>query len=74
MSMGNWEKRLSSKKAGCFFCGGVYPATDVKEYVNELDKSKTTLCPYCEIDSVLFDVDIELSDDILNRLRAEYFS
>jgi len=73
MSMGNWEKRLSSENAGCFFCGGIYPSDEVREYVEEEDGSKTTLCPYCDIDAVIFDVDATISDDMLKELQSHYF-
>lgn len=71
--MGNWEKKASSKQAGCFFCGEIYSADKVREYVEELDGRKTALCPCCDIDSVLFDVDVEISDDLLRTLQHHYF-
>lgn len=73
MSMANWDKRLVSSNAGCFFCGGIYPAKEVREHVDEEDGSKTALCPYCDIDAVIFDVDATLSDEKLNEFQAQYF-
>lgn len=73
MSMGNWAKRLVSSNAGCFFCGGIYPSIEIREHVDEEDGSKTALCPYCDIDAVIFDVDATLSDEMLNELQSEYF-
>jgi hypothetical protein len=73
MSMGNWNKRLISYNAGCFFCGGIYPADDVREHIEEEDGSKTAICPYCDIDAVIFDVDIKFDDAMLNDLRQKYY-
>lgn len=72
-SMSNWENKRISEKAGCFFCGRIYPVNEVKEYVSEHDDSKTAQCPYCNIDAVIFDSDCELSEDILIEMQEEYF-
>ncbi len=73
MSMGNWERKVSSKQAGCFFCGGIYSAEKVREYVEELDGRKTALCPCCDTDAVIFDADAEISEDLLLRLQHSCF-
>lgn len=72
-SMSNWVQKQISKNAGCFFCGRIYSANKVKEYISEHDGSKTAQCPYCNIDTVIFDSDCELSEDILIEMQEEYF-
>lgn len=73
MSMGNWEKKESSKQAGCFFCGGIYPAVNVRDYVDEFDDQKTAICPYCDTDAVLFDADVEINEDLLLALQHHLY-
>lgn len=42
----------ASDRCGCFFCGAVFPASEILDWV---DGGQTALCPRCGIDSVLGD-------------------
>ena len=53
----NRKELESSHKCGCFYCGRVFPASEVEETTIEFGHPDTVLCPYCGIDSVLADAD-----------------
>ena len=58
-----------STKCGCFYCGKIFEASEVIEWV--IDRNgDTALCPYCMIDSVLPDsAGYPLSEEFLVRMR-----
>lgn len=40
----------ASAVCGCFYCGGVFAPTEIREWI---DDGQTALCPYCPVDSVI---------------------
>lgn len=69
------EPRLSlSNRAGCFDCMNIFPASDVKEWVDD-KPFRTALCPHCFTDSVLADDSaISFSLELLQEMHIRYFS
>ena len=52
-SIRNKEQLEKSEKCGCFYCGEIFPPSEITDYVS--DGEPTALCPYCHIDSVIGD-------------------
>jgi len=49
----NHKKQLLKDKIwGCFYCMEVFNPTEIKTWLKETN-SKTALCPYCGMDSVI---------------------
>lgn len=44
----------ASETCGCFYCGDIFPAREVGEWVWDRE-GDTALCPHCGIDSVIGD-------------------
>ena len=62
-----------STKCGCFYCGKIFEASEVIEWV--IDRNgDTALCPYCMIDSVLPDsAGYPLTEEFLVRMHKYWF-
>ncbi len=60
-----------SRFAGCFYCLGIFPASEVKGF---LAKERTALCPRCTIDSVIGDQSgLPITREFLAELHAYWF-
>lgn len=66
----NKKNLMNSNKAGCYYCRKIYPAAEVKEF---LETEDTALCPKCGIDSVLPDSVCDLSIETLKELHQFWF-
>ena len=66
----NQKSVQRSKLCGCFYCLNIFPSKEVVDYV---DNSDTALCPYCSIDSVLCDTDIEFDKSTLLEMKDSWF-
>lgn len=66
----NKQDLMKSDKAGCYYCRKIYPASEVKEFIEGED---TALCPKCGIDSVLPDSVYDLSIEKLRELHQFWF-
>ncbi|WPP52417.1 hypothetical protein [Catalinimonas niigatensis] len=66
----NQQDLMKSDKAGCYYCRKIYPASEVKEF---LEEEATALCPKCGIDSVLPDYVYDLSINNLRELHQFWF-
>jgi hypothetical protein len=47
-----------SHRCGCFYCGNIFAAAEIREWIDEIRPDETAvtgLCPKCGIDSVLPD-------------------
>ena len=73
-SFGNEQRLLAAKQAGCFDCLAIFPAHDIKSWVND-KPIRTALCPKCSTDSVLADDGaIPFSVELLQVMHDAYFS
>ncbi len=71
-SMFNKMKIESQKQlCGCFCCEETFKAQDIKEWT---DRSRTALCPYCGIDSVLPNTkEFPITNELLNQMNNRWF-
>ena len=69
-SLRNKDQITKSKHAGCFHCLSNIPIDNIKDWV---DKDLTALCPMCNIDSLLPDSEVELSNDLLKSMHTYWF-
>lgn len=65
----NMDAIKDSNMCGCFYCGRIFPASEVTDYTNEFD-GYTALCPICEIDSVIPDI---YGDKITSRFLKKMY-
>lgn len=81
-SLARWNKEHkklleNSTNAGCYYCCEIYPASEIKEWVRSYrrkgEKPDCALCPKCGIDSVLPDVKVTLTLDILKAMHLYWF-
>ena len=75
LSLYNEPSIKKSNMCGCFYCGRVFPASEVDETTMEpRGNPETALCPYCLIDSVLADADWkDLSTEFLEKMYQYFF-
>ena len=69
------NKRLvmRSKLCGCFYCGRVYPASEVESWSHDRE-DMTAICPYCLIDSVIPDASgFSLDAEFLRDMQRYWF-
>lgn len=70
-TMRNRTEIDASQTCGCISCCGIYPASEVVDYI---DGGETALCPECGIDAVIGDgTGISLDLLTLNELNKEFF-
>lgn len=70
-----------SSKVGCFYCGEIFPPSEIKEWIPHnpenkryKGKSRTALCPYCRIDTVLPEnCGFDITSDFLNEMSRYWF-
>lgn len=63
----------SAEQVGCFYCLAVFPAAEVKEFIDN-QPSGDAVCPKCSTDSVIADDGTsEFSPELLQALRKHYF-
>lgn len=70
----NWRLLKKSKMCGCIYCCEVYPASEVVDWCDELDRRRTALCPHCGIDSVIPDASgWPLDPEFLKEMKYWWF-
>ena len=71
----NWESVKNSNLCGCYYCGRIFPSSEVtdNDWVPDLH-GRTVLCPHCSIDSVIGDASgIPIQKDVLDELHDHWF-
>ncbi|RDJ35599.1 MAG: cytoplasmic protein [Crenarchaeota archaeon] len=66
LAMRNKAQLTTAKNAGCYQCGKIFDTKEIKEFT---DQGETALCPYCEIDSVIAETNIKLSEEYLKAIK-----
>lgn len=66
----NRETIGESTMCGCFFCIHVFEPTEIESWT---DDGRTAHCPRCEIDSVLPDSQVEITEELLVQMCEKYF-
>jgi hypothetical protein len=80
-SSNNRELLAKSEAAGCFYCGAMFSASEIKDWVDGkqlntggLETGVTALCPRCGIDSVLpAAAPINLTQSLLAEMHDHWF-
>lgn len=62
---------MASEMCGCYSCGEIFPADEVRGWI---DDGATAMCPNCYTDAVLGDASgIPIQDDVLRELHERWF-
>ena len=62
----------ASTRAGCFYCLAVFPARQVRTWV---DGGETAICPRCGVDAVLGDkLPGAVKPGFLEKMRTRWFA
>ena len=71
----NWDSVKKSSLCGCYYCGRIFPSSDVTDNDWVPDRhGRTVLCPHCSIDSVIGDASgIPIQKDVLEELYDYWF-
>jgi len=66
---------LASAACGCFYCGAIFPPTEITEWVDEWEEiGQTALCPRCGIDSVIAsESGYPITAEFLASMAAHWF-
>lgn len=70
----NYEALKSDTACGCFYCGEIFNSAEINDWTLEPDGSKTALCPYCGIDSVIGESSgFSITEEFLEEMRKYWF-
>ena len=70
-SMYNRKQLSKVDKCGCFYCLQVFNPNKILEWV---DDGQTALCPFCGVDSIIYDnKTYPLSKDFLEEMYKYWF-
>ena len=70
----NEAQLLESKRCGCFYCLSIFSPSEIFEWIDEANGTRTALCPKCSIDSVLGDKSgYNISNSFLQRMHQYWF-
>lgn len=65
LSKHNKESIACSNECGCFYCLNIYDPETITTYT---DDGTTAVCPICGIDSVVADVDCDVTKPFLKEM------
>lgn len=68
----NWASVEKSSFCGCFYCLSMFPAEEAVK-LEEGEGNACALCPRCGVDSVLGDVEVALTSELLHELHSFAF-
>ncbi len=71
----NEELIKQVKRCGCFYCLKMFNSSEIENWVKDGD-TRTALCPYCCVDSVLpesNDGTYELNEELLKKMYKKFF-
>lgn len=66
-----------SETCGCFYCEKIYDPDEIYDWIVEYNSpstDRTAMCPYCGIDSVIPDIKVHLSKELLRAMHERWFS
>ena len=64
----------NNQLCGCFYCIKTFTANKIKDWIIEPDDSKTAICPYCGIDSVIGEnTGFEITEVFLQKMHKYWF-
>lgn len=71
---GNEPRLQDCQKCGCFYCMKIYSPSEIIEWHPEHDGVRTAICPYCAIDSVLSEKDVDINKEFLQSMYDQWFT
>ena len=72
-SFANRKILSSHQKCGCFYCGRLFDAGEIKDWSFDFPED-TALCPYCGIDSVVGETEgMHVTEEFLQAMYTEWF-
>lgn len=67
----NRDAVARSEKCGCYFCGHIFPPSEIKTYT---DAGATAMCPRCAVDAVLgTDQGVPVTEDFMKAANKYCF-
>ena len=70
----NYEAFRNDTACGCFYCGKIFSYAEINDWTPEPDGSKTALCPYCGIDSVIGESSgYPITEEFLEEMKKYWF-
>lgn len=70
MSMKNKNSIQASVFCGCYSCLNIFNPSEITQWT---DNSQTAICPKCNVDSVLPQINPELTHDNLKMIHDYWF-
>lgn len=68
---GNKEQLKKVKKCGCFYCLKIFDPTLIKDWC---DNGETAICPFCGIDSIIYDNKFyPVEESFLKKMKKQWF-
>jgi hypothetical protein len=69
------EEILASERCGCFYCGAIFPPSEIYRWVDGWEGiGQTALCPQCGIDSVIgSESGYPIESEFLERMKSHWF-
>lgn len=61
---------------GCLYCMKIFPADEIKDWVenfDDIDQKECAICPYCSVDSIIPDWKVDLSKVSWKELHTKWF-
>lgn len=69
------EKSIKqSKICGCYYCRKLFSPSDIKDWISDIGKEKTALCPNCSMDNVIGDGSgFSVTEDLLDEMYNYFY-
>ena len=68
-SVNNFDAIQKSKKCACYYCGRFFDASEIEDWLAD----NTALCPRCFNASIIQDFNVEITNELLEKLNDEWF-
>lgn len=73
LPIGNKNKIENSLNVACVYCGELFSSKNIINFTKESDGSETAICPFCGVDSIITDSELELTEENLQKYRNIFF-
>lgn len=71
LSSNHRDQLKSGIQCGCFYCLHVFSSSEIQDWI---DNEQTAVCPYCGIDSVIYDhLGFQLTESFLQGMHHYWF-
>ena len=71
----NRKEILQSKTCGCFCCLRQFNIDKITKWIDEDEDGvgQSALCPFCEVDAILPDKSVDISSELLAKMKEYWF-